>query len=397
MPASAQIVVVTQHYPPDPSTTADIVTAIATHLAATAPVLVLSGTPGSAAAAVPGGPRIVELRNRLAPKQALFRRMIAEAMFSARAFFAVLRSARRGDVVLTVTAPFMLPYAAVAAAKLRGARSIVIMHDVYPDVLVLTGLLKAGSPITRLIHACNGVMLRALSAVVIIGEETRPLLRRYRGVDPDKIHFIPNWATLPAGVRPVPEQSVFRAPHRDAFVLGLSGNLGFTHDPDVVFEAARLLRDDPHIRFLLSGWGIGFARLQRLQAADALPNVTLIDRVPAGDLDQMLAAADAWIIPYRADVAGVSVPSRLYNLLAVGRPILIVSDADSDAAQLVRTHRIGWGVCPGDADGLAAAIRQAARAEDADRMRERAVAAAAAFTQQAAMRRYTELVGELLR
>ena len=90
--------------------------------------------------------------------------------------------------------------------------------------------------------------------------------------------------------------------------------------PLVVFDAARLLRDDPTIHFLLSGWGIGFERLKAMQAEANLPNVTLVERVADEDLEQLLSAADVWLIPYRKNVAGVSVPSRFYNLLAIGRP-----------------------------------------------------------------------------
>ena len=114
-------------------------------------------------------------------------------------------------------------------------------------------------------------------------------------------------------------------------MVGLSGNLGFTHDPVIVFEAARLLREDADIHFLLSGWGIGFERLKQLQSEAGLPNVTLVDRVEDGELEQLLSAADIWLIPYRKNVAGVSVPSRFYNLLAVGRPAIVVSEPDAEA------------------------------------------------------------------
>ena len=81
----------------------------------------------------------------------------------------------------------------------------------------------------------------------------------------DKIRFIPNWATLAPGVRPV-DPAIRIAARAARFVVGLSGNLGFTHDPVIVFEAARLLRDDRDIHFLLSGWGIGFDRLKEMQS-----------------------------------------------------------------------------------------------------------------------------------
>jgi glycosyltransferase involved in cell wall biosynthesis len=396
MPARQRVVVVSEYYAPDPSTTSEILTTIAVHLAKETPVLVLSGTAGSACADVAERPTVVEVRKRGTEKAALLKRGIAETMFALRTFLLLLRTLNAGDVVLTVTAPFMLPYAVTAAARLRRAQAILIMHDFYPDVLVLAGFLKSASLTSRTIHACNAMMFRMLRAVVIIGQETEPLLLRYKGMTRDKIHLIPNWATLEPGVRPITEANRFRGAHGGRFVVGLSGNLGFTHDPDVVFEAAHLLLGEPRIHFLLSGWGIGFARLQQLQADARLTNVTLIDRVPADDLSDLLGAADAWIIPYRAKVAGVSVPSRLYNLLAVGRPILIVSDVNADAAQLVRANDIGWVVSPGDAPGLAAAIRQAASADDIDQRRQRAAEVARQFSMEAAMARYGIVVQGLL-
>ena len=78
-------------------------------------------------------------------KAALVRRALAELLFTMRMFAALLVKLRRGDVALTVPAPFMLPYAFAAAAKLKGARSVLIMHDLYPDVLIMAGLLKPQS------------------------------------------------------------------------------------------------------------------------------------------------------------------------------------------------------------------------------------------------------------
>ena len=100
----------------------------------------------------------------------------------------------RGDVALTVTAPFMLPYAVAAAAKLKRAKSALIMHDLYPDVLVMAGLLETCIDRGESHARANALMFRALDAVVIIGRDTEKLLLRYRGMTRDKIQFIPNWA-----------------------------------------------------------------------------------------------------------------------------------------------------------------------------------------------------------
>ena len=115
-----QVVVVSQHFPPDPSTTAAIMAAISDHLAQEFEVLVLSGTAGSASRSA-GKPNVVEIRNWMPGKAALVRRVVAELLFTVRIFAALLLKLRRGDVALTVPAPFMLPCAFAVAAKLSGA------------------------------------------------------------------------------------------------------------------------------------------------------------------------------------------------------------------------------------------------------------------------------------
>ncbi len=398
MQKPGKIIVASQHYPPDPSTTAAIMAAIAGRLAQDAPVLVLSGTAGSASVGSghSSAPAVVEIRNWMPGKAALLKRAVAEILFVIRVFWTLLRRLQRGDVALTVTAPFMLPYAVVAAARLKRARSGLILHDLYPDVLVMAGLLQPGSVVTRAIRSLNGLMFRGLDAVITIGRDTDALLARYRGITRDKIRFIPNWATLAPSVRPVDPDNFFRRPHGARYLVGLSGNLGFTHDPVIVFEAARRLRDEPEIHFLLSGWGMGFERLRQMQSEAGLPNVTLAGRVEEKDLETFLAAADVWLIPYRRNVAGVSVPSRFYNLLAVGRPVILVSEPDAEAALTVQEHGLGWVVTPGKPDELAEAIRLASRASDPSRA-ERAADIATHFSFDRAMASYSELIQELLR
>lgn len=398
MQSRGKIVVASQHYPPDASTTAAIMAEIACHLADSHEVVVLSGSSGAlpASQAGPGKPRIVAVKNRMAGKAALVRRGVSELLFAARTFLALTRELRRGDVVLTVTAPFMLPYAVAAAARLRGARSALIMHDLFPDVLVMAGLLRPGSIVTGTMRTANSLMFRALNAVITIGRDAERSLLSYSGMRRSKIRFIPNWATLVPGPRPLSPDNPFRKALSARFVVGLSGNLGFTHDPEIVFEAARLLEDDADIHFLLSGWGIGFERLKQLQAAANLPNISFVARVEDSELEAFLASANLWIIPYRKDVAGVSVPSRFYNLLAVGRPVVMVSEPEAEAALTVVENGLGWVVTPGRADQLADAVRAASRS-DSGAMAERAVKAASRFDRATAMKAYADVIDELLR
>lgn len=388
-----RVVLATQFYPPDTSTTATYLGKIARTFALDAEVVVLSATKQPAARDADANPRVLELKSLQAGKHAVIWRVLAIVGLAASMFHAVLRQARKDDLVFCVTTPFTLPYAVVLAARLRGAATALLIYDLYPEVLEASGFIGSASPLNKVLRFLNGIMFRALDAIVVIGRDVAPLLTKYRGVETDKIHFIPNWTFLPAGYREPAPSNRFRPRDSTHLVVGLSGNLGFTHDPRTVFEAAKILRNEAGIHFLLSGWGVGWQQLRDLQAADQLRNVTLRDPVPAEDLVEFLSAADVWTIPYRRNMAGVSIPSRLYNLLAIGRAIIVGAEDHSEAAIEVREERIGWVVTPEDPARLAEAIRAAAAdLREVAAMGRQAAVAAEKFTEETALARYRDVV-----
>jgi colanic acid biosynthesis glycosyl transferase WcaI len=393
-----KVLVVCQYYVPDSSTTATYTTAIAEGLAADREVVVLSASPNSASAAgaAQSKPTVVEIPNQAPQKDALVRRAVSISLLALRMFFATLVRARRNDIVFCVTTPFTLPYAVMSAAKLRGAATALLIYDLYPEALERAGLIKPSSWTARLIRLANAVLFRSLDAIISIGRDVEPLLLAYKGVTREKINFIPNWTLLPAGYRETAPGNRFRAGRPSQLIVGLSGNLGFTHSPRTVFEAARLLREDGDIHLILSGWGVGWKQLCDLQAADGLDNVTLMDPVPETDLVEFLSSADVWVIPYRRNIAGVSVPSRLYNLLAVGRAVIVAAEAGSEAALVVNEEGIGWVVPPEDPPSLADAIRLAASDRAATIQKgHRAAEAAGRYNPAAAMARYREVLLKL--
>jgi colanic acid biosynthesis glycosyl transferase WcaI len=397
--APGKIVIVSQYYAPDPTTTATYLTAIADGLQTDCEVLVISGTPNSASPAISGAaqPHVVEVRTWTPEKDALVRRAIAMALLSVRMFFATLKHVTRNDLVVCVTTPFALPYSVTLAAKLRRATATLLIYDLYPEALVMAGLVQPNSLMVKAIRFANGLLFGALDAIITIGRDVEPLLLTYKKVESRNIKFIPNWVLLPIGYREIADHNAFRHSFADKLVVGLSGNLGFTHSASTVYEAARLLKDEKSIHFLLSGWGSGWKQLAELHAKAPLDNVTLIDRVPESELEEFLSAADIWIIPYRRNVAGVSVPSRIYNLLAVGRPVIVTAEASSEAALMLKEENIGWVVRPEDPLDLAAAIRSAAAdREETFAKGRRAALAAKSYTYDRSIASYRQIMSDVL-
>jgi len=312
-------------------------------------------------------------------------------------FFAILKHVTKNDVVLCVTTPFMLPYAVTLAAKLRGASATLVIHDLYPEALIMAGLVQPRSLLARLFRVANGLLFGALDLIITIGRDVEALLLAYKGVEGRKIKFISNWTLLPIGYREPALGNSLRQRFADKLLVGLSGNLGFTHSPSTVYETARLLKDEKNMHFLLSGWGSAWKQLRELYAAAPLDNVTLMDPAPDSELEQFLSAADVWIIPYRRNVAGVSVPSRIYNLLAVGRPIIVAAEANSEAALILNEEDIGWVVRPEDPRHLAETIRLAASDREATLEKgRRAALAAQRYTYDRAIASYRQVLNDVM-
>jgi glycosyltransferase involved in cell wall biosynthesis len=396
---SGKVLLVTQHYAPFPSTTSGYMTEIAEYLAQDRAVTVITSAPGSASKLqqAPGKPDVIEINSWWPGKSALVSRSIAAVFFSVQVFFAVLKHARSDDVLLSVTTPFTLPYTVTLAARLRKAASALIIYDLYPDTLVMAGFLEANSFLTRKLHAANNMMLRWLDAIVVIGRDMELKLLKYPGLDKLKIDLIPNWTTMSIGYREISAENPYRRRAGGKFVVAMSGNAGFTHDPGSVFEAARILQDHDDIRFLLSGEGVGWTRIKEMQAATPIRNITLVERVPSSELESFLAAGDIWIVPYRKNNTGVSVPSRIYNIFAVGRPIIICSETDAEAAILLKDENIGWVTPPEDPKALAEAILQAATDAGATRAKgQLATQVATRYSPQIALGAYRDLMDRLL-
>jgi glycosyltransferase involved in cell wall biosynthesis len=397
---AGKIILVTQHYAPIPSSTSSYMTDIAEELSRESQVLVITSAPGSASnspSTEEGKPEVIEIKSWWPGKSALVSRTFAAVLFSAQVFFAVLKHTRSDDVLLSVTTPFTLPYTVTVAAHLRKAASALIIYDFYPDSLVMAGFLSATSFLTRLLRLANKMMFRWLDAIVIIGRDMAPKLLAYPKVSMSKISLIPNWATMPIRYRELSSENPFRKLCGGRFVVAMSGNAGFTHDPVSVFEAARILKDNSDITFLLSGEGVGWTKIKEMQAASPIPNVTLIERVPESELESFLSAGDVWIVPYRKNNTGVSVPSRIYNLFAIGRPIIICSEPDAEAAILLQEEEIGWVTPPENPKALAQIIASAAcdSASTAAKGRQ-ATLVASRYTRQIALGAYRDLMDKLL-
>jgi colanic acid biosynthesis glycosyl transferase WcaI len=347
------------------------------------------------------GVQITRCRSTRFHKDRLPGRVTNMLTFSATVMQRALRGIRPGDAVLAVTNPPTLPFIAAASARARGAKFVLLIHDLYPDVLVATGVAAPDSRVVRTAGALTNRLYASADRIVVLGRDMHTrVARRLPPGREDRLVVIPNWGDL-ENVRPDGDARAVvrqRLGLGERFVVQFMGNLGRTHGVETVVDAARLLSDDSRIHVQFVGWGSRAAWLRETVAAEAHTNVSVHGPAPADELSGWLNAADAAVIAFLPGMSGVSVPSRLYNILAAGRPVLGVCDADSELALVIGEERAGLVTRPQCASELAAAVRALVADPTArSAMGRRARAAAEAhYGYRTVARQYHDLLDGLL-
>ena len=277
--------------------------------------------------------------------------------FHAAAGLKLLRILERGDVVVAKTDPPLISLVVSRAAAVRGAVLVNWLQDLFPEVAsVLTpGLIPTWLE-SRLIVARNRSLQRAAMNVVL-GESMRRRLL-VAGVAPERTRIVPNWAD-PASVVPVPTAASVtrqRLGLAGRFVLGYSGNLGRAHEFDTLIGAARLLRTDARFAFLITGSGAKANALRDAVQAEGLDSFFFQGYQPTELLSDSLAAADVHFVSLLPALEGLIVPSKVYGIMAAGRPVLFVGDTSGDLAHLLAAEDCGVAVPVGDSARLAAEL-----------------------------------------
>lgn len=306
---------------------------------------------------------------------------------------------RSGDCVLVVTNPPALPFAVSLACFLHRVPCVLIIHDVYPEILIAAGITRQGSILNRVIGCLTQMMYRQMSRIIVLGRDMVQLVVRKLPDGDQCIVTIPNWADLDVVSPSYRKENKLLAQLgcTDKFVVQYAGNMGRTHGLEDLVCCAKELRNDAMIHFLIIGTGAKRMWIQEIVNEQKINNITILDYQPRADLSNTLNACDVAIIVFVKGMAGVSVPSRMYNIMATGKPIIAVADAESELALVVREEDIGWVIYPGDIGGLRMAILEAKANPDVlVQMGQRARRAAEAkYSFERVKKAYTEMVASI--
>jgi glycosyltransferase involved in cell wall biosynthesis len=262
-------------------------------------------------------------------------------------------------VVVVETDPPLLALIGGLLQRWRGAKLVVYLQDIHPDIAVALGKLR-DSWLTRLVRRRLFAVYRRADRVVVLSRDMRDLIIA-GGVPAERVAVIPNWIDA-AAVYPVKQGNPFRRQQAldGQFLVMYSGNLGFCQRLEDIIAAAAVLRHRADLLFLLVGGGAMQKPLESQVAELGLRNVRFLPYQSKDRLAESLSAADLHLVPLDPRVASCLMPSKLYGVLASGTPLVAVAPEDCELAELTREHRIGLVVPPGDPTALAAAITRLA-------------------------------------
>lgn len=266
---------------------------------------------------------------------------------------------KKPDVVVSFTTPPFVALVGLAARLLRGSRAVYWVMDLYPDLPIACGVMKPGALPTRFFEGLNRQLLRQADADVVLGRCMRDLVLSKR-VPEERVHHIPVWSDLGEAADVPHERNPFRARWAPGgeFVVMYSGNFGLGHEAQTICRAMERLKDRSDIRFVFVGGGKRRKEVESFIAEKGLRNAAYFDYVPREQINESLSAADLHLISLKESVEGIMVPSKVFGVLAVGRPGLFVGDPSSEIARVLVESGAGELCREGDDAGVASAIER---------------------------------------
>lgn len=406
------LLVLCPHFAPDVAPTGDVITSITGELAARGHRLhVVTSLPWYRHHHIEPGwsgkvvreqvtdwGRITRVHPFPTDKRNIPARAFAFGGFTALTGLVAAASRPRPDAVLAMSPPLTLGLAGWLTARLRRAPFVFNIQDVFPDVAVELGVIS-NPTIIGMASALERFTYLRSDAVTVLSDDLREnVASKLGGNRPDRVRVIPNFVDT-EHIKPALKENGYRQEFglTGKTVVMYAGNVGFCQSLDLVLEAAAALAHDPDLVFVINGGGAARAELER-KAAGAR-NVRFVDMQPKDRLPEVLAAADIHVVPLRRGLARSSVPSKMYSILAAGRPIVASVDPGTEVAAVVERANAGVAVPPDDPEAFTKALaRLVAEPDEAERMGRAGRAFVERWASPAAIaERYEALFAELQR
>lgn len=394
------ILILNEYYPPDTSATAYMAETVAKALAERHKVTVIAGRPSyDPLETYPyrllrrdtrDGINVERVGSTAYPRHKMRRRVANYLSFLA---LVVPRAIMvRSDAIVAMTDPPIMGIAAALVSQLTGRPLIYNIRDMYPDMAVGGDIVKAGRFI-NFWESLHRWALRQAKCVIVLGDDMRDRIVA-KGISPERVVVIRDGTQIPDKLADPQNPVAQEIRGGFSFVTIHAGNLGFYGAWETLLQAAGKVTGEG-IGLVFVGGGANRDKLAAL--ASRIHNIRFVPFRPASEIPYVMAAGDVHVVTIKRGLEGVVVPSKLFGILAAGRPVLVVAPPESDAARIVTEAKCGVAVDPEKPEAVADALRTlAGNPDELSAMGMRARKAAENYVRVNELSRFVRTVEEIV-
>ncbi len=292
------------------------------------------------------GVKISRVKSSNIDKNKFFQRIIKLLKSSILMFFKLLFSVKRNEQIFLVTNPAFLLLLMPIVKKIKSVDYMVLVHDIFPENLAAIGQLNANSFVYKFLKRIYNYSYRNADRCIVIGRDMKEVLIE-KGVSASKIDLITNWSDVDE-VYSIDKSCTNMYKDlklEDKFIFEFAGNLGHAQGLENIMEAIELVQND-NIHFLFIGSGAMETKIKEFSTNKRISNVTHLGFQPRENQNDFLNATDVSIVTLSEGMFGLGVPSKAYNIMATGKPMLVIADENSEISLCVKEHKMGWLVEP---------------------------------------------------
>ncbi len=264
---------------------------------------------------------------------------------------------KKPDCIIAETDPPLLASIAYVYSRLWRCSFIYYSQDIWPQVGLINK--KMTNPVlTAILKLVNKFLYKKATRIIVPGRDMKHRLEEENFIPPYKIEVVENWAN-PHLIFPIQrENNIFIKHHslENKFVVMYSGNIGLSQDLENIISVAKALRKHKDILFVLIGEGASKEKIVAMAESFHLNNLKFLTYQEKDNLVFSLNAAHIHLVPLKKGMKGIIVPSKVYGIMASGRPFIAAVDEGSEIDQLVKKFQCGLVVKPSDPEALKEAV-----------------------------------------
>lgn len=230
----------------------------------------------------------------------------------------------------------------IFSAKFTKRKFAFLIYDIYPEALVKNNIIKESSIVFRYWQNVNHKVYPKAEQIFTLSHGMKNLMNLDED-QKDKVKVVPVWTNNTFFEDVEESENIFIKKHelQEKFIISYSGNLGKTHPVEKIIDLAKALTHVKDVMFLIIGEGEKKNMLLEQHKKLKLKNLKILDFQPTELFPQVLAAANIGVVTLESKAADLSVPSKTYNLMSAGKPILTIADTSSELARITEQYKIG--------------------------------------------------------